>query len=330
MTLLERGQVGMESSWAGAGLLWPLLPWQYSAPVSGLAIWSAGLYPEWIKSINGVRDEDPEYICSGMLVLPDYDLLAVREWCQKNHVSWHLLTAREKLPEIGHGGEALFFPDVAQIRNPKLMRALKRALVQVGVQIVENTQVEKLEMQDGCVSEVITTQGNFQADTYILAAGAWSQQLVGQYGAGLRVWPVKGQILLYRGKPGWFEHIIYQNGTYIIPRKDGHILVGSTLEETGYDKSITDEAGRSLYHSAVTIFPPLHRVEQVRHWAGLRPGSPDNVPVIGRNPNIENLYANTGHFRYGVTMAPGSARLLSDLIEGREPELDSAPYIWKP
>jgi glycine oxidase len=109
---------------------------------------------------------------------------------------------------------------------------------------------------------------------------------------------------------------------------DGHILVGSTLEQVGFDKSLTDEAYSSLKQRAEAVLPQLKRLDPVRQWAGLRPGSPDNIPVIGRHPKIENLWASSGHFRYGVTMAPASARLLADLALGRPRSLDPTPYAW--
>jgi len=115
---------------------------------------------------------------------------------------------------------------------------------------------------------------------------------------------------------------------YLIPRKDGHVLVGSTLEDVGFDKGTTAEAAHYLHAQAAEIFPLLAHEKPVLHWAGLRPGSPDNIPVIGRHPVIENLYVNSGHFRYGVTMAPGSARLLCNMLMDKPQPIDIAPYQW--
>ncbi|MDE2365809.1 MAG: FAD-dependent oxidoreductase, partial [Betaproteobacteria bacterium] len=144
------------------------------------------------------------------------------------------------------------------------------------------------------------------------------------------IWPVRGQILLFKVQPGLLKTIVLHEHDYfyLIPRRDGHILAGSTLEETGFDKSATAEARRMLLARAHALVPALTEETVAGHWAGLRPGSPDNIPIIDRHPSIANLYLNSGHYRYGVTMAPGSARLLSNIILDKPQPLDITPYRW--
>jgi glycine oxidase len=166
-------------------------------------------------------------------------------------------------------------------------------------------------------------------DQVVLATGAWA-------GLGLQglpgipnIRPIRGQMLLFRLQPGVLETILFRNGLYLIPRLDGHVLVGSTLEDVGFDKS-TDAATRQRLHAeAAELLPALAAVQPLRHWAGLRPGSPDNIPVIDRHPDFDNVFVNAGHYRYGVTLAPASAELLADLMEGKPPALDPAPYRWE-
>jgi glycine oxidase len=125
------------------------------------------------------------------------------------------------------------------------------------------------------------------------------------------------------------DTLLYRSGLYLIPRRDGHVLVGSTLEDAGFDKT-TDELTRQRLHAeAAELLPALRMLQPVRHWAGLRPGSPDNIPVIDRHPDFDNVFVNAGHYRYGVTLAPASAELLVDLMEGTSPALDPAPYRWQ-
>ena len=124
------------------------------------------------------------------------------------------------------------------------------------------------------------------------------------------------------------DTIVYRNGLYLIPRRDGHVLVGSTLEDVGFDKSTDDATRLRLHAEAAELLPALADVQPVQHWAGLRPGSPDNIPIIDRHPDFENVFINAGHYRYGVTLAPASAELLIDLIEGNTPALDAEPYSW--
>ena len=129
--------------------------------------------------------------------------------------------------------------------------------------------------------------------------------------------PIRGQMLLFKLQPGALDTILYRKGLYLIPRRDGHVLVGSTLEDVGFDKS-TDAATRQRLHAAAAeLLPALADVQPVQHWAGLRPGSPDNIPIIDRHPDFDNVFVNAGHYRYGVTLAPASAELLVALMEGK-------------
>jgi glycine oxidase len=132
--------------------------------------------------------------------------------------------------------------------------------------------------------------------------------------------------LLFKFDVPPFQQILLRENLYFIPRLDGHVLVGSTLEDVGFDKSVTVEARESLLQRVREVFPAWP--EPVRQWAGFRPGSPDNIPTIGRHPQLVNLYANTGHFRYGVTMSLASAELLVNEIEGDPQPIPVDAYRW--
>ena len=136
---------------------------------------------------------------------------------------------------------------------------------------------------------------------------------------------MRGQILLYQPNKN-LNQIVYKNGFYMIPRPDGYLLAGSTLEDVGFDSSTTEEVRLELATKAEAIMPALKGMSIIKHWSGLRPGTPENLPTISAHPTIKNLYLNTGHFRYGLTMAPASAKLISDLIDGNKPFIDADPY----
>ena len=138
--------------------------------------------------------------------------------------------------------------------------------------------------------------------------------------------PVRGQMLLFGAEPGIISRIVLDRGHYVIPRRDGNVLMGSTLEYTGFHKETTDEALAELSAIAVNRFPVLKDYPITRQWAGLRPGSPQGVPYIGPFPGIEGLYVNSGHFRNGVVLSPASARLLADLVLDRPPIVPPEPY----
>lgn len=316
VTVVERGQCGNESSWAGGGILSPLLPWDYSSAVTDLTLLSCRLFPEWVERIADMSGIDPEYRVSGMRVLPPFDAERAVQWCAGHGV------------RLERDGEALWLPDIAQVRNPRLIKALRLALERMGVRIVEHAEVTGIISTEDRVERLDTSEGSFSAEHYVVAAGAWSKKLLGKQGVQIDIKPVRGQMLLYRAQPGMLRHMILQNSTYLIPRDDGHILVGSTLEDVGFNKATTEEARVALHARALGMLPQLTQAKFIKHWAGLRPAAPGNIPIIARHPRLENLYLNSGHFRYGVTMAPASARILANHLFNREQSFDVSNYDW--
>lgn len=327
VTLIERGALGGESSWAGAGLLSALLPWDYRPEVSRLLDLSRAMYPAWVERLR-VSGIDPEYRASGLLVLPPYDLGQAQHWAGVSGEPMEVLPAQRIEPSLAVDGAALWLPRVAQVRNPRLLQALRHRLQQQGVTLLENTAVTGWRRAGARISGVQTSHGTLEADQYVVAAGAWSGKLLGEWGAQLPIKPMRGQIVLFKSAQGRLQHMLYRDGFYLIPRDDGHILAGSTLEDVGFDKQVTAEARASLMQRATDLLPWLKEVPVVAHWAGLRPASPDNMPIISRHPALENLFVNSGHYRYGVTLAPASAVALADLMLDRESQFDLSAFRW--
>jgi glycine oxidase len=330
VTLLERGELGQESSWAGGGILSPLYPWKYPEPVNVLAGWSQGHYPILAQELLDDTGLDPEYIRSGLLILDADQREPAQAWSPPSAQTIELVEAseiRRLEPALGQEHPAgVWMPDVAQIRNPLLVAALKRDLAARGVHVAENTEVTHLLTKRERIQGVRTEYSEIMADQVIVACGAWSATLLKDLGYELPVMPVRGQMILFKTRPGQLQRIVLKEGHYIIPRRDGHVLVGSTMEEVGFDKTVTAEARDDLAEIARDLVPLLADAPLERHWAGLRPGSPTGVPFIGAHPKVEGLYINAGHFRNGVVMAPASARLLVDLITGRPAAVDPSPY----
>ena len=330
VTLLERGTVGGESSWAGGGILSPLLPWDYAEPVSALALRSMAGYADWVADIEALSGRDAEFWRCGMLALdvtaPDR---ALAWYAAHGMAALRGYPQTVSLPSRASDHNPVWLPEVAQVRNPRLAAALRGAVVQLGGTIHEHCPATGVLTQGGRVAAVQTPADTFQAGTVVLTTGAWSGLGLAGLAATPQIRPIRGQMLLFKLLPGMLDTILYRNGLYLIPRRDGHVLVGSTLEDAGFDKS-TDVATRQrLQAEAAERLPALADTHPVQHWAGLRPGSPDNIPVIDRHPDFDNVFVNTGHYRYGVTMAPAAAELLADLMEGRAPALDPAPYRWQ-
>jgi glycine oxidase len=213
------------------------------------------------------------------------------------------------------------------VRNPRLVKSLKAALLaQPNVTVREHCEVRGFLRDGQAVVGVNTADGELHGDQVVLTAGAWSGDLLESLGVRLPVEPVKGQMILFKCEADFLPSMVLAKGRYAIPRRDGHILVGSTLEHEGYDKTPTVSALESLKASAVELLPALADAQPVKHWAGLRPGSPEGIPFIGALEGFDGLWLNCGHYRNGLVLAPASCQLFADLMLGREPIIDPAPY----
>ena len=325
VTVLERGSVGRESSWAGGGILSPLCLWDYPEEVTRLALRGMALFGDMAKTLHKTTGIDPEYLPCGMTVLQPFDMSFAKGWCAAHGVTCFPSPIGGGIQD---GGEALFLPDVAQVRNPRLLQALRARVEQLGGRIVEQCEVKEIVEGSGNVRHLATTLGDFRADAYIVTAGAWSKVLLGDHALKIDVKPIRGQMLLFKFDAPPLPYIVLQKDLYLIPRRDGHLLVGSTLEDVGFDKSTTDEARKMLLQRAIALLPALREMPVIKHWSGLRPASPGNIPIIGRHPYLHNLYINSGHFRYGVTMSPASVEVLLNTMNGTPQPFDVSPYLW--
>ena len=331
VVLLERAGVGQESSWAGGGIVSPLYPWRYSPAVTALAHWSQDFYPQLAERLFAATGVDPEVHTTGLYWLDLEDEAQALAWAAREGrplSKVDVCAAHDAVPVLGAGySQAIYMANVANVRNPRLVKSLKAALLALpGVTIHEQCEVAGFVLDGARVVGVNTADGAIFGDQVVLAAGAWSSELLGTLGLSLPVEPVKGQMILYKCAPGFLSSMVLAKGRYAIPRRDGHILVGSTLEHEGFDKTPTQTALESLKASAVELIPALAGAEVVGHWAGLRPGSPEGIPYIGQVPGFEGLWLNCGHYRNGLVLAPASCQLFADLLLGRSPIIDLTPY----
>lgn len=326
--VLERGALGQEASWAGGGILSPLYPWRYDDAVNRLAAWGQPRYQALAEALTRESGLDPEWTPSGMLVLDAGDEPRARTWAEQFGARMQAVEPAQVLePGLGIAPtSALWMPAVAQVRNPRLVRALAGSLAHHGVAVEENAPVEELLVERGRVRGVVAGGRRWHSDRVVVAGGAWSAALLGRAAVSVPVEPVRGQMLVFRAEPGLVRHIVLWQDRYLIPRRDGHVLIGSTLERVGFDKGVTEEAERSLWETAVRLVPQLRDQPVERHWSGLRPGAPGGLPFIGKVQELSGLFVNTGHFRNGVVLGPASARLLTDLVLERPPIVDPSPY----
>ena len=330
--LLEKGPLGGESSWAGGGIVSPLYPWRYSDAVNVLAERSKKIYPELTKTLFAETGSDCELINSGLFTVTDKDQEIIN-WAKKWSVDARFINDYETIHEIENSvGEAvdkgIWMPDILQIRNPKFVKALKASFDYLSIPYQEQTAVEEIIVENNKVSGVRTKQKTFFADKVIIASGAWSAQFsVTQ--SSVDVVPVKGQMIMYQGEPDRVKRIVLSEGHYIIPRKDGRILAGSTLEKIGFDKSISSSALDELHQAAIKLVPLLDKLTVERQWAGLRPGTEQGIPYICQHDELEGLYIHAGHFRNGIVLGAASAELMVDIVLDRKSWCDIAPYTMR-
>jgi glycine oxidase len=329
VTLVEMGETGRESSWAGGGIISPLYPWRYTEPVTALARWSQRVYPELCADLLDETGIDPELVRSGLLILDDEEQAEALAWAARQDAAMEVIdlaTLKGYEPQLGPEPKtSLWMPQIDQVRNPRLAKALRRS-IEKRVEVHEHEEVVELLVEDGRARGARTRKDVIHADSLVVCTGAWTAKLLEDLGAKPAIEPVRGQIILFYATPGQINHIVLFRERYVIPRKDGRILIGSTLEHTGFIKTTTAEAKEELYRIAVEMFPLLRHTPIENHWAGLRPGSPSGVPYIGAYPGIFGLYFNAGHFRNGLVTGPASARLVADLVLARPPVMDSLPY----
>lgn len=328
--LIERGPLGGESSWAGGGIISPLYPWRYQDSVNILAQKSKTLYRELAEQLMDESAIDCELLDSGLLVTDENEVEQALSWSQKWSVDVQHINQPGLLQTIEPAlnekiTQGLWMPDIKQVRNPKFVSALKGSFEHLNIAYHEHTPVTDIIIRDGLVTGVRTQGKDFNADKVIVAGGAWSAGLVKDV-QKVDVEPVKGQMIMFSGKPEQIHRIVLSEGHYIIPRRDGRVLAGSTLERTGFDKTTSDNALEELRDKAVSLVPSLASLEIERQWAGLRPGTANGVPYVCSIEEVEGLYIHAGHYRNGIVLGPASVQLMADLILDRQSFCDPTPY----
>lgn len=328
--LLERGPLGGESSWAGGGIISPLYPWRYQESVNRLAQHSKTIYPDLIAQLQDESKVDCELIKSGLLFVGDTEKEQAFNWANQWSENVQHVVGRKSVLSIEPGlGEkiesGLWMPDVMQVRNPKIIKALKGSFERLGIAYREHAAVQEIVAQSGRVTGVQVGDEMIGADRVIVAGGAWSAGLI----AGVQhvdVEPVKGQMIMFKGEPDLIRHIVLSEGHYIIPRRDGRVLAGSTLEKAGFDKTTSEAALESLRETASALAPVLGKLPIERQWAGLRPGTENGVPYVCAVDDVEGLYLHAGHYRNGIVLGAASVQLMTELILGKESFCDPSPY----
>ena len=332
VAIVDQGELGRESSWAGAGILPAANPKRAQSAIGQLRARSVAMYPSLSAELHELTNIDNGYVrCGGI------ELRRSEEALEKQRVENVL---REEAGEGAHcevldGKQlrelepalsealpgAVHFPDMGQVRNPRHVKALIAACGILGVRMLAGCPVYGLDRDGDRITGVRCAAGLLRAERYLVAAGAWSEALLQSVGCRIGVRPIRGQIALLRTSPPILRRILLAGSEYLVPRPDGRVLIGSTEEDVGFDRQTTAAGIQGLLQMGIHLVPGLARAPVERCWAGLRPGSADGKPYIGPAPGIQNLYVATGHFRSGIQLSPGTGAVMKELLLGEAPSL---------
>ncbi|HZM85944.1 MAG TPA: glycine oxidase ThiO [Blastocatellia bacterium] len=324
--LFERGKVGDEASRAAAGMLSPQAESQSKGPFFDLCLKSRLMYREFADELSDVSGIDVEYNDSGTLfvVLSGEDDEETTRWAAWQTEAGLPLQPfseddiRRIEPAVTESAtRAIFLPEEHQVENRRLMDSLKIAIGLAGVELVEDAEVTSLATAQNRVTGVISAGKRFDTGSVIVAAGTWSSRLLEPLGLNVKVIPARGQMIAVKGDGCPITRVVHSSSVYVVPRRDGRILIGATVEYTGFKKEVTVSAINHLLKAGLELVPSLGQFAVVETWSGLRPDTIDHLPIIGPS-GIDNLILATGHFRNGILLAPVTAELVADtVVQGR-------------
>ncbi len=312
--VVDRGQTGHEASHAAAGMLAHCDP--HTPPeLRALAVASAQLYPEFVHELEDESGLKIDLRPDGTILFPEGD---DQPDAPAVELKGEELACLE--PAIAYRGRAFFLPE--QSVDPRdLISALLKAAKHRGIEIAPGTVAEEVEVKDGRASGIRTAKTSFSAPVVVNCAGAWASQ-IGPMRFPVR--PIKGQMLAVAAHD-LLRHVVRGPGAYLVPRTSGRVLIGSTLEDVGFDKRVTPDTIQRLHQSAANLVPQIGEARILEDWAGLRPATPDGLPLLGPT-SMKGYFIATGHYRDGILLAPITALIMTDLVRGRTPEFDLAPF----
>ncbi len=323
VVLAERGTPGRETTFAAAGMLLPLGESKRPGPFLQLALSSMKLWPGFAEELGESAGQSVEYRASGKLLVAMNDheaeeMRALHEWQSADGFDVRMLSsveAREMEPALSaHMVIALFTPQDHQVNNRALGQALWTAAARAGVTVLTGTPVAGIKRTGEAVSGVQLADGSvLNARTVVIAAGSWAGQLTG-LPRTLPVFPVRGQMTSLASAPPLISHMVMSHRCYLVARGGAQILVGATVEQAGFKNFNTADGLRSLFDGVVELLPDAATLPVLETWSGLRPGTPDELPVLGADPDVEGLFYAAGHYRNGILMTPITAHAIADLI----------------
>ncbi len=325
--IVERSSLGAEASSAAAGMLAPQAEADSSDDFFRLCCQSRDMYPAFAQSLNDETGIDIELETSGTLYLAftkedESELERRYEWQTRAGLDVEKLssdTAKLLEPCISDDVRgALRFPLDTQVENRRLISALASANEALGVHVLTGVSVDSLNIKRNRVAGIATSRGFIACERVVIAGGAWTSHILNEALPNPRIEPIRGQMVSFEATPQIVRHVIYSPRGYVVPRRDGRLLAGSTTERAGFDKRVTAAGVQSIVSSALEISPRIAALSLTSSWAGLRPRAADGLPVLGPCAEIAGVFYATGHYRNGILLTPITAELLAGAIVDEE------------
>ena len=330
VTVLSR-DVSQAASWAAAGMLAPMAEQITHSAMLKLCLKSRWAYPEWTRKLEDITGMATNYYPCGILApVMQQTVMQPNKISESNNAVW-LDKQSIQFYQPGLGQDVCggwWYPEDGQVDNYSLMGCLIQAAKVLKIDVQEGITVNAIGQKKGRVSSIFTSVGELEAEKYVLATGAWSSELL-----PIPIRPVKGQMLSLImpnevGQPYPLQKVLYGDHIYLVPRRDGKLVIGATAEEVGWIRGNTPQGIQSLLQKAMQLYPAVANWQIKDFWWGFRPGTPDELPILGHSP-CENLYLATGHYRNGILLAPATAALIANLVlEGKSDPLLS-DFSWQ-
>jgi len=338
--LLERGEIAGEASGAAAGMLAPIAEGAEPGPALRARLDSFAWFSELVPALREASGLDPEYVVSGSLRVAATDVAAAALRAEAERVAEHGLvwlaaddlarTAPGIAPAVRARGGLLATRD-AHVRSPLLTRAFAGAAERMGAEITTGVAVRGLLRSGDAIAGVATSDGPIPGGAVVLCPGCFTAECASWIGGdvALPIEPVRGQIVAVELPPAMPGPIVWGGDTYLVPKLDGSLVIGATTERVGFDRRVTAGGVAHLLAAAEALVPGVGGARFLGAWAGLRPDTPDHLPLVGAWPGTPGLFLAAGHYRNGVLLAPLTARLVADAVLGKgggEPAFDPARF----
>lgn len=333
--LLEKDRLASKASGAAAGMLGAQAELDGEGPLFQLARTSRALFNDLADELNMISGIDIELVKKGMLRVA----LADREQQEHHRISGihkqngelaELLTgeeARRREPALSNDViGAMYLERDGQVEAPQLALGFLKSAPALGCVIIEYVEVHSFHIANGKVNGVATNEGDFMSSNIVVTGGAWSEKLLMKIGLQLKMYPVKGECFSVRTEFPLLSSTIFTPGCYLVPKKDGRIIIGATSVPNTFNQQVTLEGIFSLMENAKKLVPSISQSEWERAWTGIRPQTADGLPYLGEHPEYKGLFIATGHFRNGILLSPITGEVMADLIEGKSPSIDISPF----